>query len=313
MSEELSGSTTVRLDLRSARLIIDRGLTKASEFTVRGSFAVCDDAGVLISLSRMQGASAVGAHITRGKAILSAVHQERSDALARRMGDSLAAFHAIRALHPEIYPGAGAHFIKVGGRVVGAYASGSGYGPLVRIAGVDPDELTVDGEQVNVEDLITAYALGIAYREQHPGSKLVERSQGELDEYNVGEFVFDGDAADTWTDFGEARPSLTLQAARTVADALIALAEEESTALSVAVCDEVGAVMQLDRMIDAPPAAVRLAEERARACFDEGVDRACAALLRAADGRVLGSVGVAGAGAGLFESRLLEAAAAAIR
>jgi uncharacterized protein GlcG (DUF336 family) len=311
--EELSGDSAVRLDLRAARLIIDRGLTRAYGFGVRGTFAICDDAGVLISLSRMQGASAAGVHITRGKAVLAAVHQERSDAVDRRIRDSPARFHAVAAPYPGIYPGSGAHYIKFDGRVIGAYASGSGYGPLRRISGVDQERLMADGEPANVEDLITSYALGIPYRDQHPGTNLVERSQGELHEWNVGGVAFEGDSSETWAGFGQRRPSLSLRTARVLADAVVAHALERREAVSVAICDEVGTVMQIDRVVDASPASVTRAEERAKTCFAERVDGGDAALLRTGDGGLLGSIGVAGDTSDSAMGEFIDAAVAALR
>ncbi|HWL59272.1 MAG TPA: heme-binding protein [Microbacteriaceae bacterium] len=310
MTDELSGATAVRLDLRAARFVIDRAVAKAQEFQVRGTFAICDDAGTLISLSRMQGASAAGVRITRGKAALTAMHQERSDVLDRRLRDSPARFEAIRDLSPDLYPGAGAQFIKIDGRIVGAYASGSGYGPLKQIQGIDPSRLMADGQPANVEDLITAHALGIRYRDQHPQSNLVERSQGELHEWNVGEIAQTADERGVWAGFGERRPSLTLRTARALADAVLAAADR---AVSVAICDEVGTPMQIDRMVDAPPMSVRRAEARARTAFAEGTDGEGALLVRSAEGRVLGSIGVVGAGVDAAPDRLERIVAAATR
>lgn len=308
MAAEISPTgRAVRLNLAAARKFVDRGMAMGSDFAVRGTFSIVDEAGYLITQSRMQGASAAGPGITKGKAILAALHQEPSSYLTARMNTHMERFHAFHRLFPDMYPGPGGMFIRINGRIVGGFASGTGFGPLRYVRGIDPHKLFVNGDPVNLEDLITAYALGINYRDFHAGIPLYERNAGEVTQWNVGERLWGEDPADQWVGVGHEVATMTHKAARAIADAGLRTAGK--VPISIAVYDEVGIPMQIDRMDFAAPATADVAAERARVAFETGsVTAHQSALLTSADGTPYGSVGVATAGAQGALDAVLDAA-----
>lgn len=261
------------LDLATARSIIDRGLKKAFEIPVTGTFAVADEAGELLTMTRMLGASAAGLVITRGKASLTALQKEPSRTVVSRMSAHPERFVAFHDVYPQVYPGPGGMVIRMNGRIVGAYASGSGYGPILAARGIDPKALLrPDGTPGNAEDTITAYALGLAYQNHHPGMQFAGRLMGEDDEWTFGERRADNPDAPGWSNLGQGRPAMTLGLARAIADAVIATAEQQGVEAAVVVRDEVGLPMQFDRMAKAAPVVLSYAETRAKAAFVFGAD-----------------------------------------
>jgi uncharacterized protein GlcG (DUF336 family) len=143
----------------------------------------------------------------------------------------------------DVFPGPGAMPIRKSGRIVGALSTGGGgLGPWTKIAGVDPSALMADGVPANAEDLVVAFALQIPYTNQHPD--VTDLPGNAVDERNDG------------------LPH-SLDAARQYADRAIEAAKAKGWRVSVAVVDEVGQLMQVDRMDGAPPMSPDLAEAKA--------------------------------------------------
>jgi uncharacterized protein GlcG (DUF336 family) len=147
-----------------------------------------------------------------------------------------------RLMREEIFPGPGAMPIRKDGRVVGALSTGGGVGPWTEVPGIDASQLMVDGKPANVEDLVIAHALQIGYENQHPQ---VERSVGPR-----------------WEERSDGLPH-SLASARALADRAIAAARAKGNRISVAVVDEGGQLMQMDRMDGAQPMGPDLAEAKA--------------------------------------------------
>ena len=216
------------LTLAAARAIIDRALDKARELKQAGAFALVDVGGNVISLSRMGNAPMIAARIARAKAYVSAVQRAPSARSAKNWRESPVLFSSFQRINrDEIFPGPGAMPIRKGERVVGALAA-SGIGPWTEILGVDPSLLMADGVPANAEDLIIAHALGIPYENQHSDS-------GPAVGLRVEEQVDD-------------LPH-SLGTARRYADTVIACGRERGQDhIAVAVVDEVGQLMQVDRL-----------------------------------------------------------------
>jgi uncharacterized protein GlcG (DUF336 family) len=130
-------------------------------------------------------------------------------------------------MREEVFPEPGAMPITKAGRVVGAVAAG-GLGPWTEIPGVDPAGLKVDGVQANVEDVIIAHALQIPFQNQHPD---VMQAVGSRVEERVDDLPH------------------SLPTARRYADAVIRCGQERGHEhFAVVILDEVGEVMQVDRL-----------------------------------------------------------------
>lgn len=285
--------TKIGLDLATARSIIDRALKKAAEFRVNGGFAVADEAGILLTLTRTQGGAAHSPHVVRGKAALAAVFQEPTDIPTRRMNVNPERYHAYKQVLPHIFPGPGGMIIKINGRVVGGYGSGAGYGPMMYAKDLDPRLLrTADGQPGNTEDLVTAYALGLPYKNYHDGREFRHRLAGDPAELTLGQIKDDDES---WARQGKETACMSVPVARALADAALQAAGERGEAISVAVYDESGVVMQIDRMETASPRSLARAEERGRAAYDERANLAGGALLFApGPGGLVGTIGIAG-------------------
>jgi uncharacterized protein GlcG (DUF336 family) len=189
------------------------------------------------------------------------------------------------------------------GRVVGGIATGGGVGPYTSIPGVDPGKLMVNGVQANAEDLVICEALGIPYASQHGDRPLADsRSTGVKP---TGELP------------------LTLADGIRFADRAIAKAKEAGLNVGVAVVDEMGRLVQNDRMEGCPLVSCEMAEAKAlsAAKFQRPTSslteefRSHSARMRAIerlgnftilamgggipihkDGRMVGAIGVSGSG-----------------
>jgi uncharacterized protein GlcG (DUF336 family) len=163
------------LTLSEARSFIDRGLAKARELRQCGSLAVCDAAGNLVSLSKMDGAPAASTGVARAKAFVAAVMQQRTLAFTERMNNAPERFSAYRDIFAGIGMPGGVGFPGAGGVpimrdidiCVGGMASGPGIAPMKEVPGVHPLRLEAGRTQGNAEDIIVCYALGVPYRSQH--------------------------------------------------------------------------------------------------------------------------------------------------
>jgi uncharacterized protein GlcG (DUF336 family) len=304
------------LTLAEAREIVDRALSKARELKLAGNFVVVDAGGGVVTISRAGECAPAGVWVARAKAYVSAVQRAPSARAATMWRDRPAVFSAFQHLMPEeIFPGPGAMPIRKNGRVVGGISTGGGgVGPWTEIPGVDSKLLTVDGEPANAEDLVISYALQIKYENQHPD---VTRLVGNpVDERNDG------------------LPH-SLDTARKYADRAIAAAKEHGYKVSVAVVDEVGQLMQVDRMDGSPAMAADLAEAKAMTSLNYGrptadvgktvsVDRlteireivrfkflaGAGGVPIIKDGSVVGAVGVHGGGGGEASDAVARAAVA---
>jgi len=223
-----------------ARAIIDRAVAKARELKQAGAFAVVDAGGTLICLSRMGEAPASAAWVARGKAYVSATQRAPSSQLAWRwqapgsassVGPAL--FSAAQSIASgQNYPEPGALPIGKDGRVVGALAAG-GIGPWTEIPGVDTALLRAGRVKANAEDLIIAHALQVPYERQRPEKGVWQGEAGVGP--RVDERVDD-------------LPHC-LDTARRYADAAIAAGRErDQQHFAVVVLDEVGQIMQVDRL-----------------------------------------------------------------
>jgi uncharacterized protein GlcG (DUF336 family) len=297
-----------------ARAIVDRAVSKARELKLPGNFVVVDAGGGLVTLSRAGECAASSVWVARAKAYVSAMQRAPSARAATMWRERPAIFSAYQHLmQDEIFPGPGAMPIRKNGRVVGAISTGGGgVGPWTEIPGVDPKALTVDGEPANAEDLVIAYALQIKYENQHTDvTRLVGNA---VEERNDG------------------LPH-SLDTARKYADRAIAAAKERGYNVSVAVVDEVGQLMQVDRMDGSPAMAADLAEAKAMTSLNYGRPtadvgktvsadrlREIAGIIRfkflagaggvpiLQDGQVVGAVGVHGGGGGEASDAVARAA-----
>ncbi len=165
------------LTLEEARGYIDRGLAKAKELRQCGSLAVCDAGGNIVSLSKMDYAPAAGVGVSRAKAFVAAVMQQRTLQFTERMNAAPERFVSYRDIFDGRGMPGGIGFPGPGGfpimrdvdHCVGGMATGPGIAPQTNIPGVHPDRLEVGagGQRGNAEDIIVCYALNIPYRSQH--------------------------------------------------------------------------------------------------------------------------------------------------
>jgi uncharacterized protein GlcG (DUF336 family) len=242
------------LSLAEAREIARRAINKAEALAQRGAFVVVDDGGVVITASRMDGAGKLGIPISRAKAYGAAVNRETSAQFAARMSQMFVGiFLAYQDLaRDSTFPGPGAMPIRKNGQVVGAISTGAGIGPFCKFEGVDPAGLVVDGKPTNAEDLIVAYALGLAYVPQHGDDmKRWTDAYGAAPNHGAG------------TGFSIAPPATmqtALDAATRMTDAAMAEAGRRKQAVAVAVTDRHGDIVCIDRMDDAPPMTPDVAE-----------------------------------------------------
>ena len=213
-----------------ARAIIDRAVAKARELKQAGAFAVLDAGGNVICISRMGEAPMSATWEARAKAYVSATRRAPSASIAPAWQQAPALFAAAqRMARDAILAEPGAMPITKGGRVVGAVAAG-GIGPWTEIPGVESGLLSAGGMRANAEDLIIAHALGIQYKSQH--SELEDaREVGPRIEERIDDLPH------------------SLDTARRYADAVIEAGRERGQHhFAVVVLDEVGQIMQVDRL-----------------------------------------------------------------
>lgn len=249
-------SSTPYLTLEEARAMIDRGLAKAREIHQAAAIVVVDAGGNVVSISRMDDSPLASVHVSRAKAYVAAVQGRPTAtfaASARERPEIFSAFQTLLPHHP--FPGPGGMPILKNGRVVGGIATGGGIGPYTEILGVDPVKLMVDGVQANAEDLVICAALGIPYASQH-GDRQVGDSRPPVP-VGVGK---GGEAGASAVD--GALP-LGLDEARRYADRAIQHAAEVGAPIGVAVVDEMGRLVQVDRMDQSALVSGDLAEAKA--------------------------------------------------
>ncbi len=125
------------------------------------AFAIVDEGGNVISISRVDGAPAAAVAVARSKAYLAAVTGRPTLGFSDRMHAHPERFDGYQSILREgLFPGPGAMPIVKDGRVVGGFSSSLS-------AGEGGMKFEVDGEMLSREDYVTAYALQIPYFEQH--------------------------------------------------------------------------------------------------------------------------------------------------
>lgn len=240
---------TPYLTLGEARAMIDRGIAKARELHQAGSIAVVDAGGQVVSMSRMDDAPVASVYVSRSKAYVAAVQGRPTAGLATTARDRPEIFSAWQTLFPhEPFPGPGGMPILKGGRVVGGIATGGGIGPYTEIPGVDPALLIVDGVQANAEDLVICTALGIPYASQHGDRALTGPPSP---------------AGEGWGEGASLPLALGLADARLLADRAMAKAAELKAPIGVAVVDELGRLVHVDRMDESALGSAEMAEAKA--------------------------------------------------
>ncbi len=228
---------------------MDRAIERTRRLKLAGATAIMDLGANMVCLSRM-GTSPASAWIARGKAYLTAARRIRLTETSVRWHER--PFNNPnwqRLVQEPVFPGEGGMLIYRDGRAIGAIATGEGIGPFDEIPGVDPVEFEHEGVRGNAEDVVIAYALGIPYQDQHTRTSDRPAREGPARGRPVNERIDD-------------LPH-SLPAARKYADRALDLARKNGFALGVAVVDETGVIMQMDRMDGAPPGSPDLAEARA--------------------------------------------------
>jgi uncharacterized protein GlcG (DUF336 family) len=150
------------LTLEEAREIIKRAVEKSREVGWISAYAVADEGGNLISMSRLDGAPAAAVPLARSKAYLAALTGKISMPFELDVETHPVRFHGYQSILPRpVFGGPGAVPIRKNGKVVGGFSSSVSY-----IAG--GMQTMVDGKQYSREELVTAHALQIPYDDQHP-------------------------------------------------------------------------------------------------------------------------------------------------
>ena len=109
------------INLHDANDVIGRAQAKAAALGVRVTVAVVDEGGLLIALSRMDGAIPLSPQIAEAKAVGAAMMSRDGAGLAELAKDRPAFFGAAdRLVRLPIVPGLGSVLIKRDGKVLGA-------------------------------------------------------------------------------------------------------------------------------------------------------------------------------------------------
>lgn len=253
------------LALDEARALIQRAVDKAEQFGVRGAVAVVGASGGLISASRMDAGGPGGMARARSKAWISATqqiptaeHHHRMTTLAPPIATGF-----VQASPEAVFPGAGGLPIYQDGVVVaGIAASGATVSPFFP-DGVEPANLTVDGEPANPEDLLIAYALQLPYAGQHGDDQPRWAAR-------FGDLRIDPTDSAGLSPALAARQQAELGWAKDLCDQVLHQAERRDLRVAVAVVDRGGDAIQQDLMDGGPVGAVAVAQAVANlaALFD---------------------------------------------
>jgi uncharacterized protein GlcG (DUF336 family) len=152
---------SAKLTLQEAREILERAMEKAKEVGWVSAYAVVDEGGNVISISRMDGSPAAAAPMARSKAYVAAMTARQTLAFSNRMDAHPLRFDGYQSILPRpLFPGPGAMPIRKDGKVVGGFASSvsSHEGGM---------QIEVEGKKMSRMDVVTAFALQIPYFEQH--------------------------------------------------------------------------------------------------------------------------------------------------
>ena len=109
------------LSLEEATQVIARAHAKAAELGVRVTVAVVDEGGLLVTLSRMDGAIPLSPQIAEAKAVGAAMLHRDGASMAELAKERPGFFSvADRLVRVPIVPGLGSVLIKRDGKVLGA-------------------------------------------------------------------------------------------------------------------------------------------------------------------------------------------------
>ena len=115
------------LDLSKANKLITRAQAKAHEIGINVTVAIVDEGGLLVALSRMDGAPPVSPQIAEAKAVGAAMLLRDGAGLAQMAQDRPAFFSVVdRMVRVPLVPGLGSVPIKAEGKVVGAIGVSGG-------------------------------------------------------------------------------------------------------------------------------------------------------------------------------------------
>jgi uncharacterized protein GlcG (DUF336 family) len=147
---------------KEARQIIARALEKSREVDWISAYAVADEGGNILSLSRLDGAPATAVSLARSKCYLAALTGKTSYPFELDVETHPARFHGWQSvLSKPLFGGPGAVPIKKHGKVVGGFSSSVSYAA----GGM---QIVIDGKTYSREEVVTAHALQIPYDDQHP-------------------------------------------------------------------------------------------------------------------------------------------------
>lgn len=151
-----------KLTLAQARELLGRAVEKSRQVQWISAYAVADEGGNVISVSRLDGAPAAAVPLARSKAYLAALTGRTSMPFESDVETHPVRFHGYQSVLPKpLFGGPGAVPILHEGKVVGGFSSSVSYSA----SGM---QLQLDGKQYSREELVTAYALQIPYDDQHP-------------------------------------------------------------------------------------------------------------------------------------------------
>src|SRR4051812_6272275 len=237
--------------------MIERGVAKGEDLSVRGAIAVVGGSGVLVSASRMDGAGAGGMGRARSKAWIAATQKMRSQEHLRRMATLPAPMErGFVGVSPEaIFPGAGGMPIaRDDGEIeAGMAASGSTVGPFVDYPGAVKAKLIANGQPANCEDLLVHYAIEQPYAGQHGD---------DMERWITAYSAFPADVGEGQGMDDPPTPSQQqeLDWALGLADRALAEARERGVLIAVTIVDQRGEPIQQDWMNGAPTAAVNVGQ-----------------------------------------------------
>ncbi len=151
-----------KLTLAEAREILGRAVEKSKEVVWISAYAVADEGGNIVSISRLDGAPAAAVPLARSKAYLAALTGKTSMPFENDVETHPVRFHGYQSVLPKpLFGGPGAVPILRDGKVIGGFSSSVSYSA----SGM---QTMIDGKQYSREELVTAFALRIPYDEQHP-------------------------------------------------------------------------------------------------------------------------------------------------
>jgi glc operon protein GlcG len=115
------------LTLTDANKVISRAQAKALELGIKVTVAIVDEGGLLVALSRMDGAPPVSPQIAEAKAVGAAMLLRDGAGLAQMAQDRPAFFSVVdRMVRVPLVPGLGSVPIKADGKIVGAIGVSGG-------------------------------------------------------------------------------------------------------------------------------------------------------------------------------------------